>query len=96
VPREVSFDGGRNEIMQVESDSRLKELIISLKNSHNQIRQHLWIMRTFISRSDYDGAEKRALELKMVLDSDFAKEESRMRDLVAGSRFFNDGDYRIS
>jgi hypothetical protein len=75
--------GERMGIMELERDLRLKDLIVSLKNDHKEIRRQLWILRMLISRGDYEVAEKRTLELHTFLGSHFVKEESRARDVLA-------------
>jgi hypothetical protein len=73
-------------IMGLERDSRLADLIVSLKNDHKEIRRQLWILRMLVIRGDlwdYEVAEKRTVELHTFLGSHFVREESRARDILA-------------
>ena len=69
----------------LERGSRLRDPRATLKNNHNEIRRQLWILGMLVSRGDYDLAEKRILELWTFLDSHFAREESRVREIVTVS-----------
>jgi hypothetical protein len=68
---------------RLEWDLRLNDLIIALKNDHEEIRRQIWILRMLVSRADYDLVEARALlQLKQFMDLHFKKEESGVRDVV--------------
>jgi len=71
-------------MMRHERDLRMKDTIVRLKNDHEEIRRQLWILRMLVSRADYELALNRALDLQVFLDSHFATEESRAREILAG------------
>ncbi len=71
---------------QIERNLRLDDLIIALKSEHEEMRRQLWVLRMLAYRADYDLVGKRALELGTFLNSHFAREESRTRDILAGAR----------
>ena len=76
-------------MMQLERELRLKDLIAALKNDHEEIRRRIWILQTLVSSgtdADFDIVEKRTVELGTLLGAHFAKEESRTRDVLAGSQ----------
>jgi len=79
-------------MVQLEFDLALRDLIAGLSNDRTEIRRQLWILRMLMSRGDFDLAEKRTMELRTILDAHFAREESRVRDLMTVSPSFSSSD----
>jgi hypothetical protein len=69
----------------LEQDTRLRDPRAALGSNLDEIRRQLWILGMLVSRGDYDLAEKRILELWTFLDSHFAKEQSRVHEIVTAS-----------
>jgi hypothetical protein len=76
-------------MIRLERELRLTDLIVALKNDHREIRRQLWILHILVSRGDYEVAEKRTIELQTLLGAHFAKEESRVRDVLSGTPSFS-------
>ena len=72
-------------------ERNLKDLRVGPGNE-NEIRRQLWVLRMLMSRGDYAFAEKRVLELLSFLDSNFAKEETRVREDVSQSFSFSENE----
>ncbi len=76
-------------MMRLSRPLRLKNVIVALENDHEEIRRQLLILRMQILRSDYEGTEKRAMDLEGFLRQHCIDEESRVLKAlteVCGSR----------